>query len=189
MEVDAGREEAGAGWAQAQVTFLRGVIDRERLRRTLALFVAGAVRTERIWDGDADPDADVHAELDAQPLRASRVVYDPGAWARRDRVLGAGWPRLPEDLADELAVDGVQVLRAASRGENSGGQVLLFCADEGLGRNDFSNLKTFTAPARGGRRYAAYLQRLGDGRWRVGVECHETVAITGLVGMGIISVG
>ena len=190
VEVDAGREEVGAGWAQAQVTFLRGVIDRERLRRTLALFAAGAVRAERAWDhDDADPDADVRAELDAQPLRASRVVYGPGAWTRRDRALGASRPRSPEDLAGELEVDGVQVLRAAGRSRgNAGGQVLLFCADEGLGRNDFSNLKTFTAPARGGGRYAAYLQRVGGERWRVGVECHETVAITSLVGMGIISV-
>ena len=67
--------------------------------------------------------------------------------------------------------------------------MLLFCAAEGLSRNDFSNLKTFTAPARDGGRYAAYLQRVGGERWRVGVECHETVAITSPVGMGVITVG
>ena len=111
VEVDAAQEGVGAGWAPAQVTFLRGVLDRERLRRTLALFVAGAVRAERVWDDDADPDADLLAELDAQTLRASRVVYGPGAWARRDRTLRAGRPRSPEDLAGALEVDGVQVVR------------------------------------------------------------------------------
>ena len=187
VEVDAAQEPPG--WAQAQVSFLRGVLDRERLRRTLTLFVAGAVRAERTWDADADPDADLLAELDAQTLRASRVVYGPGAWARRDRTLRAGGLRRPEEVAGVLEVDGVQVLRAAGNGGDAGSQVLLFCADEGLSRNDFSNLKTFTAPARGGGRYAAYLREVGDGRWRVGVECHETVAITSPVGLGIITVG
>ena len=67
--------------------------------------------------------------------------------------------------------------------------MLLFCAADRLTRNDFSNLKTFTAPAENGGRYAAYVCRAGDRRWRIGVECHETVAITSTVGLEVISVG
>ena len=199
LEVDEDEGCLGTGWQRAKVAFLRGALDRARLRRTAALFVAGAVSVGRTWDAAADPDADVREELDAQPLRASRVMYDRRAWSQRGQILrtrGAGdgpTPATlsPEELAGRLAVEDVQVIRAhvAADPAGSGGQVLLFCAADRLARNDFSNLKTFTAPARSGGRYAAYVRRVDARRWRVGVECHETVAITSTVGLAVISVG
>ncbi|MBE7211259.1 MAG: hypothetical protein INR65_09595 [Gluconacetobacter diazotrophicus] len=192
LELDEDAGCLGAGWPQAKVAFLRGALDRARLRRTVALFVAGAVGVDKAWDGAADPDADVRAELDAQRLRASRVLYDGRAWSQRGRVAREQAAPLPEELARRFAVEAVQVLRAdaaACPAGDDGGQVLLFCAADSLGRNDFSNLKTFTAPAANGARYAAYVCRLGAGRWRVGVECHETVALTSTVGLAVISVG
>ena len=62
------------------------------------------------------------------------------------------------------------------------------CAADNLGRNDFSNLKTFTAPTKTGQRYAAYVRQIGDKRWRIAVECYETVAITSTVGLEVITV-
>ena len=69
------------------------------------------------------------------------------------------------------------------------GQVLFFCAADRLSRHDFSNLKTFTAPTKTGGRYAAYVQRVAGKRWRIGVECYETVAITSVVGLEVMTVG
>ena len=88
----------------------------------------------------------------------------------------------------------VQVVRAkyasgaATTASVVGSQVLLFCAADQLSRNDFSNLKTFTAPTKTGQRYAAYVRQVGDKRWRIAVECYETVAITSTVGLEVITV-
>ena len=202
LEVDEDEERLDGDWQQQKVAFLRGVLDRSRLRRTVALFVAGAVNVNRTWDATSDPDSDLVEELEAQTLRASRVVYGPGAWTKRRRALRgqntpAGYASAKmslEELAGEFAVEEVQVVRAkyatgsASTGNIVGNQVLLFCAGEHLGRNDFSNLKTFTAPTKTGQRYAVYLRQVGDKRWRIALECYETVAITSTVGLEVITV-
>ena len=203
VEVDEDEERLDADWQQNRVAFLRGVLDRNRLRRTVALFAAGAVSVNKTWSsGTPDPDMDITDELEAQSLRSSRIVYGPSAWTKRKRAFRtsntpAGYASADqtlEDLAGEFAVEEVQVVRAkyatgASSASNIvGSQVWLFCAGTGLGRNDFSNLKTFTAPTKTGQRYAAYVRQVGDKRWRIAVECYETVAITSTVGLEIVTV-
>ena len=202
VEVDEDEERLDADWQERKVAFLRGVLDRARLRRTIALFVAGAVNVNKTWNVGTDPDMDILDELEAQTLRASRIVYGPGAWTKRTRALRAqntpgGYASAKmslEELAGEFAVEEVQVVRAkyatgsASTGNIVGSQVLLFCAGDNLGRNDFSNLKTFTAPTKTGQRYAVYVRQVGDKRWRIAVECYETVAITSTVGLEVVTV-
>ena len=203
LEVDEDEERLDADWQERKVAFLRGVLDRSRLRRTVALFVAGAVNVNKTWSATpSDPDMDLIDELESQTLRASRIVYGPGAWTRRTRALRAqntpgGYASAKmslEDLAGEFAVEEVQVVRAkyatgsASTSSIVGSQILLFCAADNLGRNDFSNLKTFTAPTKTGQRYAVYLRQVGDKRWRIAVECYETVAITSTVGLEVVTV-
>ena len=56
LEVDEDAGCLGAGWPQAKVAFLRGALDRARLRRTVALFAAGAVSVGKTWDAASDPD-------------------------------------------------------------------------------------------------------------------------------------
>ena len=197
VEVDEDAEPLEGDWPQGKVAFLRGALDRARLRRTVRLFVAGAVNVHKTWSTPpSNPDMDIIDELDAQTLRASRVLYGPGAWAVRAHCSGddASMRKSPEELAGEFAVEEVRVIRAEDAADTAGipcragRQVLLFCAADHLGRNDFSNLKTFTAPAKTGERYAAYLRRIGGKRWRVAVECYETVAITSTVGLGVVTV-
>ena len=205
VEVDEDEERLDADWQQNRVAFLRGVLDRNRLRRTVALFAAGAVSVAKTWSsGTPDPDMDLVDELERtsrcaprasctarargrKRKRAFRTQNTPAGYASADLTL--------EDLAGEFAVEEVQVVRAkyatgaASTANIVGSQVLLFCAGDNLGRNDFSNLKTFTAPTKTGQRYAAYVRQVGDKRWRIAVECYETVAITSTVGLEIVTVG
>ena len=202
VEVDEDEERLDGDWQERQIAFLRGVLDRSRLRRTVALFVAGAVNVAKTWNGTTDPDQDVMDELEAQSLRSSRILYGPGAWTKRSRALRtqntagsfASAKMTLEDLAGEFAVEEVQVARAkyttgtTTSGNIVGSQVLLFVAGTNLGRNDFSNLKTFTAPTKTGQRYAVYVRQIGDKRWRIAVECYETVAITSTVGLEVITV-
>ena len=193
VEVDEDAEPPDADWRPAKVAFLRGVLDRARLRRTVRLFVAGAVNVGKSWSAPgADPDMDIIDELETQTLRASRVWYGPDAWARRARACPVERP--PQDLAAEFTVEEVRVGPPRERPgpavteDDANSQVLLFCAADSLGRNDFSNLKTFVSPAGTGGRYAVYLRRVGVRRWRLGVECHETVAITSTMGLEVVTV-
>ena len=202
VEVDEDEERLDSDWQERKIAFLRGVLDRSRLRRTVALFVAGAVNVAKTWNGASDPDQDVMDELDSQSLRATRVLYGPGAWTKRSRALRtqntagsfASAKMTLEDLAGEFAVEEVQVARpryttgTTTSGSIVGSQVLLFVAADNLGRNDFSNLKTFTTPTKTGQRYAVYVRQVGDKRWRIAVECYETVAITSTVGLEVITV-
>lgn len=202
VEVDEDEERLDSDWQERHIAFLRGVLDRARLRRTVALFVAGAVNVNKTWNGASDPDQDVIEELEAQSLRSSRIVYGPGAWTKRSRALRtqnnagsyASAKMSLEDLAGEFAVEEVQVARpkyttgTTTAGNIVGSQVLMFVAGTNLGRHDFSNLKTFTAPTRTGQRYAVYVRQIGDKRWRIAVECYETVAITSTAGLEVITV-
>ena len=128
------------------------------------------------------------------------MLYGPGAWTCRARAwqawntpAGDASAALPlEALAGELAVEEVRVVRTEGTIEVSGAtgnEVLLFCAAADLGCNDFSNLKTFTSPTAMGQRYAVYRQRVGDRRWRIALECFETVAITSTAGLEVVTVG
>ena len=202
VEVDEDEERLDSDWQERKIAFLRGVLDRSRLRRTIALFVAGAVNVAKTWSGASDPDQDVMDEIENQSLRATRILYGPGAWTKRSRALRtqntagsfASAKMTLEDLAGEFAVEEVQVARpkyttgTTTAGSIVGSQVMLFIAGENLGRNDFSNLKTFTTPTKTGQRYAVYVRQVGDKRWRIAVECYETVAITSTVGLEVITV-
>jgi hypothetical protein len=67
--------------------------------------------------------------------------------------------------------------------------VLLFTAMSGMSRDDFSNLKTFTAPARNGQRRAVWVRQVGDKRWRIAVSTGKRlVALTSAIGLETITV-
>ena len=66
--------------------------------------------------------------------------------------------------------------------------VIMICAGDNLGRDDFSNVKTFTAPTKTGQRYATYVRQVGDKRWRIAVECYDLVALTSAIGLEVYTV-
>ena len=141
-------------------------------------------------------------ELDNMPLRSSRIVYGPGAWSLRLRAHRsqntAGGFASAEDTVDDLAgvfsIEAVKVVRARYGSAPMAtspvvGQFALMCiAADNMGKDDFSNLKTFTAPTKTGQRYATYVRQIGDKRWRIGVECYDLPALTSTVGLEVINV-
>ena len=164
VEVDEDEERLDADWQQNRVAFLRGVLDRNRLRRTVALFAAGGgERQQNVEQRHARPGHGHHGR--AGERRAVAGVADrvtgrargrsaSGRSARQNTPAGyASADQTLEDLAGEFAVEEVQVVRAKYA---TGGRHRLLtswaarccCSARatGLGRNDFSNLKTFTAP-------------------------------------------
>jgi hypothetical protein len=140
--------------------------------------------------------------LDNQSLRASRIVYGPGAWslrlrAHRSQNTAGGFASAeytPEELSGHLAIEAVKVVRARYGAGSMVttpivGQFALMCiAADNLGKDDISNLKTFWAPTKAGGRYATYVRQIGDKRWRIGVECFDLVALTSVVGLEVVNV-
>ena len=204
VEVDESAERPDADWRPAKVAFLRGVLDRARLRRTVGLFVAGAVNVGKTWSMQPGPirtwTSSTSWKRRRCAPRACGTGRTPGPGGRGRGARGTPPPATPPRRGRrrtwpasspwrKCGPSRARELPGPAGQEDAGvGQVLLFCGDDGLGRNDFSNLKTFVSPARTGGRYAVYLRRVGGSRWRLGVECYETVAITSTMGLEVVTV-
>ena len=213
VEVDEDEERLDTDWQQQRVAYLRGILDRNRLRRTVAGFVAGAVAVTKNWyvganvantfTATCDPDQDILDELEAQSVRSTRVLYGPAAWQRRSRAYKlkndpGGYASIGMSLADlagMLAMSEARVLRnkyatGATAATNILGSVaLMFVAQDGMNKSDYSNMKTFWGLTKTGQRYAAYVRQVGDKRWRIAVECYDLVTVTAPgLGMEVVNV-
>lgn len=204
VEVDEEEELLDADWQQRKVAFLLGILDRTELRQALALLVAGATNVAKTWDATAgkDPDQDIATEINAMQIPPNNVWMGPGAWikrmlAHRAQNTAGGFASAsltPEGLGGMLNAT-VQVPRnryASGAGVTSqifGSIVALFTSMAGMSRDDFSNLKTFTAPARNGQRRAVWVRQVGDKRWRIAVSTGKRlVALTSAIGLETITV-
>jgi hypothetical protein len=204
IEVDEEEELLDADWQQRKVALLLGILDRSELRQALALFIAGATNVNKTWDATAgkDPDQDVATELNAMMIPPNNVWFGPGAWLKRLLSLRsqnlAGQATSSTMTPDQLggmwnATVQVPKPRYASAASTTaqifGSVVMMFTAMPGMSKDDFSNLKTFMAPARNGQRRAVWVRQVGDKRWRIAVSTGKRlVAITSAIGMETITV-
>lgn len=210
IEVDEDEELLDPDWQQQKIAWLIGILDRNRLRRTVALFVAIATAVSKTWDASAgkDPDMDLLTELENMMIRATDMIMGPGAMtkrrmAHRAQNTAGGFASASfsdEEIASYLSLNSVSTVRARYATSASvtspiiGSLVLLFVAMQGMSRFDYSNLKTFTAPARNpqgasiGKR-AVYVRQVGDKRWRIAVDAgRELTAVTSAIGAECITV-
>jgi phage terminase large subunit-like protein len=204
VEVDEEEELLDPDWQQRKVAWLLGILDRSELRQCLALLVAGATNVAKTWDSSAgkDPDQDIATELNAMQITPNNVWIGPGAWIKRLLSLrsqnlagqGVSSTMTAEQLGGMWNAN-VQVPRpryASGAGVTSqifGSVVMMFTAFPGMSRDDFSNLKTFTAPARNGQRRAVWVRKVGDARWRIAVSTGKRlVALTSAIGLETITV-
>jgi hypothetical protein len=204
VEVDEEEELLDGDWQQRKVALLLGILDRSELRQCIALLVAGATNVNKTWDTSAgkDPDMDVITEIDAMMIKPNNIWYGPGAAVKRLRslraqnIFGQGVSStLTMDQLGGLFNANVQVPQpryASAASVTStifGSVVMLFTSSPGMSRDDFSNLKTFTAPARNGQRRAVWVRQVGDKRWRIAVSTGKRlVALTSAIGLETITV-
>lgn len=205
VEVDEDEEQLDGDWQQRKVAWLLGILDRTELRAAVALFVAGASNTAKTWDTTAgkDPDQDVMTLVDTTTVRPNTVMFGPGAWTKRalahraqTSAGGFGSSMLTtEQLAGLYGVNDVVIPRQKYATSGTalsnvvGSYVLLYTAMKGMSRDDFSNLKTFTAPVKGHGDRAVYVRQIGDKRWRVAVSIGKRlVALTSTAGAELITV-
>jgi len=133
--------------------------------RALAIFRANATKVQKVWGSAvsgvwADPDADLMAAFSdtERNARANRSVFGPNVQAQRFRALRAGGAGTSptalftlQQLADLVTLDNIRAVTeryydegGVSRGLIPAGDVYGFYAQNGGGRYDPSNLKTFT---------------------------------------------
>lgn len=204
VEVDEEEELLDGDWQQRKVAFLLGILDRSELRQAIALLVAGATNVNKTWDTTAgkDPDQDLMTELNAMQIKPNNIWYGPGAWIKRSLALRsqnlagqANSSVLTPDQLGQLYGATLKVPQpryasgAATTSQIFGSVVMLFTAFAGMTRDDFSNLKTFTAPARNGQKRAVWVRQVGDKRWRIAVSTGKRlVALTSAIGLETITV-
>ncbi|ACB76698.1 hypothetical protein [Opitutus terrae] len=163
LVVDLRSVRGQSGWEQKKVARLLRRVERNRLRRAVALINAAATNTGKTWGSSADPDMDVENEqklaLNINGVGFNRVVYGHSAWILRkqayraqDNAGGYASAAMNEsDLAGSFMVDRVMVSREryqstdAAKTEIVGSTVHMFHAVDGADVDDASNIKAFVA--------------------------------------------
>lgn len=180
---------------------------RNELVRGYALLIAAANVVGKVWDGKADPDADVADILnqggDKRGIDSNLVVYGAGAWLTRFRSYrvqnnAGGYASAslkPEDLAALLMVDNVVVSKARKQNsatENDkvkilGAYALTYFAEPNPTRDDPSNIKRFVTPASGGGKVAVYREETAK-TVTISVEHYSKIVVTSTLGIEALSI-
>ncbi len=179
-------------------------LNRNSLRRKLALLLAASVNVDVNYNGTAglDPDADVITDLiagaNARGMKSNRVGYGDSIWAQRflnlssqtAPALAARAGFTPDQLAQLLVVDQVLVSQsrysssASAKAEVVGKNLLSFFALDNADENDASNIKHFWSPQdMGGGQFAVYQWNIGAKMVGIAVSHNELTTITSTLGI------
>lgn len=191
------------GWQNRTVSKLMRRLQRNELRRAIALISAAATNTGKTWDTSAgkDPDADVLGDLilaaDSSGIAPNRVGYGHTAWQKRllshraqENAGGfASAGMTPEQVAGFLSVDKVMVSKeryatgAAAKAQVVSNLVLMFAAFSGEDVDDPSNIKRFVSTVEGGGDVRVYEQQVSAKLVDVTVEHYSNIIITSALGI------
>jgi hypothetical protein len=178
---------------------LMGRLQRNELRRGIAILEANDATAAVLFNKDTNPDGLVRAMLkastDTTGVRPNVVVYGEAAFDLRldayedpARTNGNGASRA-EKTFDELAryfmVDVVDVIKARYQSSATAKSLIVpstvygYLALPGIGKDDPSAIKRFTSKSRGGQKYGVYVvehEKFTD----VSVEMYSNIIYTGL---------
>jgi hypothetical protein len=184
----------GDGWREQTVQRLLRRLMRNELRRGMALLDAAATNTNRIFSSATNPDgfvrADLKAATDVSGVRPNVVVFGEAAYdLRADAYEAADTPyagraaaMTQQELARKLMVDLVEVVKAryqsaaAAKSAVVASVVYSYLAQQGLGKDDPSNVKRFITPTSAGRTkvYVEEHSKFTD----ISVEHYSNIVVT-----------
>lgn len=162
-------DEIGDGWRESYVQMLMQRLLRSELRRGMALIDAASTNVAATFSAATDPDGlsrvALKAGADASGIRPTIAVYGEAAWDLRldayhapTRVNGGRSGELSKaELATKLMVDTVEIIKAryqsgaAAKSNVIGSVIYYYLALKGVSKDDPTNIKRFTTPARGGK--------------------------------------
>lgn len=200
---------AGDDWQERYVQLLMRRLQRNELRRAIAILAAAASgnTTGKIWyvDGTAaNPDSDIRAMLaaaaDESGIRPNRIVIGEGAWDLRANCFAAqdnagafhNAGKAPAEVSSTLFLEGLRVLSARYQSSASaksailGDMVYAFYAEDGNTREDPSNLKRFVTPTEAGT-YRVYVEEHAK-YTDLSVEHYSSIVATSSLGVHALTV-
>lgn len=172
-------------------------LQRNELRRGLALLEANDVSSGILFNKDTNPDGLVRAQLkastDVTGIRPNVVLYGEAAWDLRldayedpARVQPTNRAdKTQQELARYFMVDTVEIAKARYQSTATAktlivpSSVYAYLALQGAGKDDPSAVKRFTSTTRNGQRYGVYVvehEKYTD----VSVEMYSNIVCTGL---------
>lgn len=199
-------DDAVAGTEERIVASLLSRLNRNDLRRAVALLIAAASNSAKTWDDTdgKDPDYDVLADLDtggdARGMDSNLVVYGRSAWVKRllslraQNLAGqANSSTLTHDqVAQFLGVDKVMQVKeryqstASAKAKVLASYVLMYYALQNLMKDDPSNIKQFWTPTASGR-FRVYREEHAK-YTDISVEHYSNIVITSTLGIRMFTV-
>ena len=168
-------EVVGDKWQERYTAMLIQRLLRNELRRAIAALDAISTSSDKVWDSSANPDEDLRNALmlsaNESGVRPNRMLFGESAWDMRASCLekqstsGAfkSGSMTPNELAQKLMLDGCKI--AGARYQTASGKtqigslnVYAFFAQNGISKDEASNLKRFYTPTEDGTMFRVYCQ-------------------------------
>jgi len=194
------------GDEEIEVARLIRRLNRNDLRRGVALVAAAATNSNKTWDSTAgkDPDMDIMSDLitggDSRGMGSNLVMFGQTAWQKRVLSLRAqnlkgqanSSTMTPDELGAWLGVDKVSVSKeryqsgSSTKSKIIGSYVFMLYAAQDPSKDDPSNTKRFWTPTESGR-FRVYREehsKFTD----VSVEHYSNLVITSTLGIRMFTV-
>lgn len=193
-------EENSSDVVERKSAWLRGILERNSIRRGFALLETAATAADLTWDETSNPDGDLRGVLrgstDVSGVRPNQIVWGELAWdARLDVYEGQDTPyagraasMTPEALASKLLVDRNLIVKARYQSTPTDkepivpSKIYAYTAFKGADKDDPTNIKRFVSNCHNGKRWAVYVEdhpKFID----VTVEHYDSTYATSAIGM------
>jgi len=165
-------EVVGENWQERYTSMLIQRLLRNELKRAISALSTIAESSDATWDKDSNPDGDLRELLvectDISGVRPNRILFGEAAWNMRLSALEAQATTNsvsafnPDELATKLLLDGCKI--ASARYQNAleskasivKDEVFAFFAQDGISKDEASNLKRFYTPSEDGTMFKVY---------------------------------
>ena len=164
----------GEDWQIRYVHLLMKRLFRNELRRAIIGLKKNARIIEKAWEADSQPDMDIRQTLmnvaAEKGFAPNRLLFGELAWySRQDcyALQNNAGARISsemtrEGLAEKLLVDDIKLLKKQNLGiqgnEIVGNEIFAFYAQNGLLKDEPSNIKRFVTPNNDGGLFRVYLE-------------------------------
>ncbi len=196
------RDEEGAIVSEERiVSMLQTAILRSKLRRGITVLLAlDNAGTAAVFSSATQPDELIRAQVAAAQLASgvfpNRALIGLVAWNYRAAALApqenagaaAGYNMTPDQVGQMLGLDSMKLSRELYQSSVAGktrimtSNVVVFNGNDGLMKDDPSNIKQFYTPTEGGGRWRVYRQEVGAKFIDFTVEHYDLIVGTSTVG-------
>ena len=164
----------GNDWQIRYVHLLMKRLFRNELRRAITGIKSNAHVVETTWDKEHQPDMNIRQLLmhtsESEGFAPNRLLFGEEAWYLRQdcyEYLSNAGARISsemtrEGLAEKLLVEDIKLLKKQNLGiqgnEITGNEIFAFYAQNGLLKDEPSNIKRFVTPNSDGGLFRVYLE-------------------------------